>query len=111
MDERVLVGYLVAGDPHITATVPAMHALADNGVDVIEVGMPFSDPEAEGPDIQAGHERALAAGVKLSRRTERTPAAGRLRITAAGACLYRRGSRRAPTAAGTNGGTGGGLIA
>lgn len=66
VDERVLVGYLVAGDPHITATVPAMHALADNGVDVIEVGMPFSDPEAEGPDIQAGHERALAAGTRVA---------------------------------------------
>lgn len=65
-DERVLVGYLVAGDPEIAATVPAMHALADNGVDVIEVGMPFSDPEAEGPDIQAGHERALAAGTRVA---------------------------------------------
>ena len=64
--ERVLVGYLVAGDPGIAATVPAMHALADNGVDVIEVGMPFSDPEAEGPDIQAGHERALAAGTRVA---------------------------------------------
>jgi tryptophan synthase alpha chain len=66
-DRRALVGYLVAGDPTPAATVPAMHALAGNGVDVIELGMPFSDPEADGPDIQAGHERALAAGMRLSR--------------------------------------------
>ena len=64
---RALVGYLVAGDPAPGATVPAMHALARGGVDIIELGMPFSDPEADGPDIQAGHERALAAGMRMAR--------------------------------------------
>lgn len=63
---QALVGYLVAGDPTPAATVPAMHALAGNGCDIIEVGMPFSDPEADGPDIQAGHERALAAGTRMA---------------------------------------------
>lgn len=65
-ERRALVGYLVAGDPTPSATVPAMHALAGNGCDIIEVGMPFSDPEADGPDIQAGHERALAAGTRMA---------------------------------------------
>lgn len=63
---QALVGYLVGGDPAPDATVPAMHALAEGGCDIIEVGMPFSDPEADGPDIQAGHERALAAGTRMA---------------------------------------------
>lgn len=64
-DRRALIGYLVGGDPTPAVTAPAMTALAAGGVDIIEVGMPFSDPEADGPDIQAGHERALAAGTRL----------------------------------------------
>lgn len=64
--KKALVAYLVAGDPEAQATVPLMHCLADSGVDVIELGMPFSDPEAEGPVIQLGHERALAQGVTLA---------------------------------------------
>ncbi|TVS08612.1 MAG: tryptophan synthase subunit alpha [Gammaproteobacteria bacterium] len=60
-----LVTYLIAGDPAPSVTVAAMEALARAGVDVIEIGIPFSDPEAEGPDIQAGCERALAHGVRL----------------------------------------------
>lgn len=65
-EKRALIGYLVGGDPTPGATAPAMHALVAGGVDIIEVGMPFSDPEAEGPVIQAGHERALAAGTRLA---------------------------------------------
>lgn len=61
-----LVTYLVAGDPQPDATLPALEALAGAGADIIELGMPFSDPEADGPDIQAGHERALAAGTRLA---------------------------------------------
>lgn len=64
---KALVTYLVAGDPAPEATVPAMHALVRGGVDVIELGVPFSDPEAEGPVIQAGHERALRHGMTLRR--------------------------------------------
>ena len=63
---KVLVGYLVAGDPVPAITVPAMHALVAGGVDIIELGMPFSDPEGEGIDIQSGHERALRAGTRLA---------------------------------------------
>ena len=57
---KALVPYLVAGDPDPTVTVPFMHALAERGADIIELGVPFSDPMAEGPVIQRAHERALA---------------------------------------------------
>jgi tryptophan synthase alpha chain len=63
---QALVGYLVGGDPVPQATAPAMTALAAGGADIIEVGMPFSDPEADGPDIQAGHERSLGAGTRMA---------------------------------------------
>lgn len=62
---KALNTYIVAGDPVPEATVPAMHALVRGGADLIELGVPFSDPEAEGPTIQAGIERALAHGVTL----------------------------------------------
>lgn len=60
-----LVTYVVAGDPEPGVTVAAMHGLAEGGANVIELGIPFSDPEAEGPDIQGGCERALAHHVRL----------------------------------------------
>ncbi|HEX6928890.1 MAG TPA: tryptophan synthase subunit alpha [Gammaproteobacteria bacterium] len=60
-----LVAYLVAGDPSATATVKLMHALVEGGADVIEVGVPFTDPVADGPVIQAACERALRAGTRL----------------------------------------------
>lgn len=60
-----LVPYVVAGDPSRSATVPLMHALVKAGADVIELGVPFSDPSADGPVIQAAQERALAAGTTL----------------------------------------------
>jgi tryptophan synthase alpha chain len=60
-----LVPYVVAGDPGKTATVTLMHALVKAGADVIELGVPFSDPSADGPVIQAAQERALAAGTTL----------------------------------------------
>jgi len=61
-----LITYLVTGDPDAAATVPAMHALVEGGADIIELAMPFSDPEADGPDIQLGHERALAHGTRMA---------------------------------------------
>jgi len=64
-NSSALVTYLIAGDPAPLVTVPAMHALAGAGSDVIELGIPFSDPEAEGADIQAGCERALLHKVRL----------------------------------------------
>lgn len=62
---KALVAYIVAGDPNLDVTVPLMQRMVESGVDVIELGMPFSDPEAEGPAIQLAHERALAQNVSL----------------------------------------------
>lgn len=61
-----LIPYVVAGDPGLAFTVPLMHQLVENGADIIELGVPFSDPMAEGPVIQLGHERALANGTTLA---------------------------------------------
>jgi tryptophan synthase alpha chain len=63
---KALATYCVAGDPTPAATVPVMHALVAGGASVLELGIPFTDPEADGPVIQAAHERALAAGMTLS---------------------------------------------
>ena len=60
-----LIPYVTAGDPAPETTVPLMHALAEAGADVIELGVPFSDPMADGPVIQRASERALAHGVGL----------------------------------------------
>jgi tryptophan synthase alpha chain len=60
-----LIPYIMAGDPGPAATVPVMHALVQAGADVIELGVPFSDPMADGPVIQAAAERALALRVGL----------------------------------------------
>ncbi|MES1940612.1 tryptophan synthase subunit alpha [Salinisphaera sp. T5B8] len=61
-----LIPYVTAGDPAPDATVGFMHALVEAGADVLEVGVPFSDPMADGPVIQGACERALAAGTSLS---------------------------------------------
>jgi len=55
-----LIPYIAAGDPSPAATVPLMHALVDAGADVIELGVPFSDPMADGPVIQRAADRAIA---------------------------------------------------
>jgi tryptophan synthase alpha chain len=60
-----LVPYICAGDPAVDLTVPLMHALARAGSDVIELGVPFSDPMADGPVIQRATERAIKRGVGL----------------------------------------------
>ncbi|MEM1432951.1 MAG: tryptophan synthase subunit alpha [Pseudomonadota bacterium] len=62
---KSLVTFVTAGDPEIEATVPLLHALVAGGADVLELGIPFSDPEAEGPAIQEASERALANGTTL----------------------------------------------
>ncbi len=64
---KALIPYIVAGDPQQEVTVPLMHRLVASGADIIELGVPFSDPMAEGPVIQRGHERALANGTSLQR--------------------------------------------
>ena len=61
------VPFLVAGDPSAAITVEAAKALADAGADLLEVGVPFSDPVADGPVIQAAGQRALAKGMSLTR--------------------------------------------
>lgn len=62
---RALIPFLTAGDPAPALTVPLMHALVRAGADLIELGVPFSDPMADGPVIQAGNQRALQNGVNL----------------------------------------------
>lgn len=64
-NQKALIAYITAGDPSPEITVPLLHELAKSGVDIIELGIPFSDPMAEGPIIQAAHERALSQGVTL----------------------------------------------
>jgi len=61
-----IVAYLTAGDPDIETTLAIALAAIDNGADVIELGVPFSDPLADGPVIQRASERAVARGVRLT---------------------------------------------
>lgn len=60
-----LISFITAGDPEPALTVPLMHALVAGGVDILELGVPFSDPMADGPTIQRANERALKFGVGL----------------------------------------------
>ncbi|HSF47191.1 MAG TPA: tryptophan synthase subunit alpha [Burkholderiales bacterium] len=60
-----LIPFITAGDPEPEMTLPLMHALAHSGADVIELGVPFSDPMADGPTIQRSSERALKHGIGL----------------------------------------------
>ncbi len=62
---QALIPFITAGDPNPQATVPLMHAMVEAGADVIELGIPFSDPMADGPVIQLACERALKHGMSL----------------------------------------------
>ncbi|WP_035054134.1 tryptophan synthase subunit alpha [Andreprevotia chitinilytica] len=62
---QALIPFITAGDPNPGVTVKLMHALVAGGADIIELGVPFSDPMADGPVIQRASERALAHGVSL----------------------------------------------
>jgi len=64
--ELGIVAYITAGDPSLDATLKFVLALAEAGADVIELGVPFSDPLADGPTIQRASERALKAGASLA---------------------------------------------
>lgn len=64
-ERRALIPYITAGDPQPQVTVPLMHAMVEAGADILELGVPFSDPMADGPVIQAACERALAHHVSL----------------------------------------------
>ncbi len=61
-----LIGYLPAGFPSVPASVELIRALVDNGADVVEVGLPYSDPVMDGPTIQTAAQRALAGGTRTS---------------------------------------------
>lgn len=63
--KKGLIPYIMAGDPTAGLTVALMHTLVEGGADVIELGVPFSDPMADGPVIQRAAERAIANGVGL----------------------------------------------
>jgi tryptophan synthase alpha chain len=62
---KALIPFITAGDPEPSLAVPLMHALVAGGADIIELGVPFSDPMADGPVIQRSSERALKHGVSL----------------------------------------------
>jgi len=62
---KALIPYVTAGDPQPDVTVPLLHALVEAGADLLEIGVPFSDPMADGPVIQAACERALVHHVSL----------------------------------------------
>lgn len=64
---RALVPFVTAGDPEPSVTVPLMHALVGAGANIVELGVPFSDPMADGPVIQRASERALKKGMTLAR--------------------------------------------
>jgi tryptophan synthase alpha chain len=63
---KALIPFVTAGDPDLATTLPLMHGLVAAGADIIELGVPFSDPMADGPIIQRASERALANGVTLT---------------------------------------------
>ena len=63
---KALIPYVTAGDPFADATVDIMLAMAEAGADIIELGVPFSDPMADGPVIQKASERALARGIGMA---------------------------------------------
>ena len=62
---KALIPYVTAGDPAPSVIVPLMHAMVGAGADIIELGVPFSDPMADGPVIAKAHERALKHNVSL----------------------------------------------
>ena len=63
---KVLIPFVTAGDPDPGLTVELMHCMANSGADLIELGVPFSDPMADGPVIQASSERAISRGIGLT---------------------------------------------
>ena len=62
-DRAALIGYLPAGFPSIDGAIDAVRAMVENGVDVVEIGLPYSDPLMDGPTIQAASEAALRGGI------------------------------------------------
>jgi tryptophan synthase alpha chain len=67
---KALIPFITAGDPNPDFTVPALHAMVKAGADIVEIGVPFSDPMADGPVIQKASERALVHKMSLRRVLE-----------------------------------------
>lgn len=65
LKKPAFIGFTVAGDPDMETCIRAAMALIDGGTDILELGIPFSDPVADGPSIQKAYERSLAAGTKV----------------------------------------------
>ena len=65
-DEKALVGFVTAGDPTPDLSLKIVRGMCRSGLDILELGVPFSDPTADGPVIQRSSERSLAKGVSLS---------------------------------------------
>ncbi|MDK9719469.1 MAG: tryptophan synthase subunit alpha, partial [Trichlorobacter sp.] len=63
--DKALVTFITAGDPDLATTAALLPRMAEAGADIIELGIPFSDPMADGPTIQRASERALASGTTL----------------------------------------------
>lgn len=69
-NRKALIGYITAGDPDYATSLDILRAAATSGLDILELGVPFSDPTADGPAIQAASQRALRSGMTLSRTLE-----------------------------------------
>lgn len=69
-NKTALIPFITAGDPHYAITVSLMHSMVEAGADIIELGIPFSDPMADGPVIQLSSERALDKGMSLKKVLE-----------------------------------------
>jgi tryptophan synthase alpha chain len=66
-NKKAFIAFITGGDPDIETTEKLIPAMAESGADIIEIGVPFSDPIAEGPIIQAADERALSKGCTVDR--------------------------------------------
>ena len=69
---KAFIPFITCGDPDLETTAAAVRAMAQNGADLIELGIPFSDPTAEGPVIQAANIRALSGGVDTDKIRHRS---------------------------------------
>ena len=64
-DKKKLVTFVTGGDPDIETSLKVIKTIINNGADIIEIGMPFSDPMADGPTIQLSSNRAISKGIDL----------------------------------------------
>lgn len=66
-NQKAFVGYIVAGDPDLETSLDLMHLSVESGIDILEIGVPFTDPIAEGPTIQQAHDRSLENDTNLQK--------------------------------------------